>query len=458
MHDPEVIVVSSLLSSPGRHEARLAALDPKWFTNRALAAFLKVLKRRPMSTAGFSRWISKQDESKTTAAMVGMLPKLEIGKVEDADVDMAAREIADKAKREHMLDRMRWALESLERNKLKKADEIISDLSNEVRGFDVTGEPVVGIADLAEATLLEYEVQKEKGGAYIKSGIDRIDSSLGGGKPGELWLWAGYSSEGKSFSCLNIAYHVWVNGGTVYWIPNEMSKKDVSTLFTVRHSVEMFPDDPLLSRAIRRGTLDAEGVEKHKKVVKDIREREGSKARWNIWKPRRGTSMEGVAGHLESRRHELSVDLLVIDYLEQLSPIKERRAAREELNDTLGCAKEFAGTYNDRRGLWLLSPHQIHRKGREECEKRKPSPHYILSDLGESSQAEQESDVVAWVLRTRKLQASNQILVGVAKARGEEAIPFGFKMAEMYKSASIGNLDSESESVEEADFSEDEVK
>jgi len=451
----ERLLLSALLANPGRHEGRLARVDPSWLEDEVLSALLRLLRRRPSTLAGLVEHLRSKKPGRLRDRLLAVLPALaDVGRVEDVDVDQAAREIADRAKRRAFLDRMRAAIEALDRNELGAAEDVVSRLAAELPTFDVRGEAVEDLSSMAEAVLREHGAVREAGAtAYIPTGFRRLDEVVGGGQPGDLWLWAAYASEGKSTSALSVAYHAWLSGRVVCWIALEMKSLPVGRLLLARHSCTLFPDAPLLTREVARGCLDEEGERKLRETVADVKRREAERRCWWSWRPPRSTTIRDVERRMEALRSATSVDLLVIDYLELLRPFERRRAAREELNDTLGEAKELAATYAGGRGLWLLSPHQISRDGRKECERRKPVPHYLLSDLAESSRAERDSDVVCWTLRTRKLKTANQVVIGVCKARGEETIPLGFKAMADYRSAFVADLvDEESEPDAERDF------
>ncbi len=186
----------------------------------------------------------------------------------------------------------------------------------------------------------------------------------------------------------------------------------------------------------------------------DIQKREAKQKRWHVWKAPRRTTIEDVVKYLEGMKFKLSVDMLVVDYLEQLSPIKDRGDARAELNDTLGEAKQFAESYSNNRGLWFVSPHQVSRDGAKQAEKRKPTPHILTWDLAESARAERDANMILWILRNPKLKAARQVLLGCAKSRGSDTIPHGFKLMEDYGSAFLGNLVEEEQAPQDEDFDE----
>ena len=438
--DTERLLIGAMLARPGRHEARLSWVDPTWLRDPAMRAMLRVLRARPMGEEAAATFVGRMKPGKARDALLAALPGLPV-RARDVDVDNAARDVAETARREHMLDRIRWALDVTKEGRSGKAAEVIRLLAGELPSFDPGSPAPGGVADGAEALMREYEAARESGGAYAPTGVARLDELCGGGKPCEMWMIGGSTSAGKTCLALNIAYGAWLAGRSVFWAPIEMPRKDVVVLFVVRHAMTLFPDEPVDLMSYRLGRLTAREKEIVAAAAVDIRKREGRAPRFRIWDMPRRSTFQTVADQVESMRHTAEIDLLVVDYLAQLYPIQRGKDQRQNLDETIAEAKWFAKTYNNGRGLWLLTPHQISREGQASALKRKPHPHYWTNDLKESGRAECESDVVLWIMRTEKLKAASQVLVGMAKNRGGPTIPLGFKMYERFSSSYLGNLD-----------------
>lgn len=455
MHDPEALLAAAMLRAPGRHEARLGGLDPDWIENRAYKAFVKVLRLRPMSFEGAPAVLNRIVKSKDLLALLlGALPILaEMPLVHDADVDNAAIEVAERAKRVKILDRSRWILESIKEGRLKVAEEAVQILAAELPRFNPLSTTAQGVGELARMVQTQYEANASKGGVFIRTGIDVLDDRIEGGKRGEMWLIAGDTGSGKTNLTLNIVYNAWLEGAECCWIPREMNKAAMTVMFTVRHSATLRPEAPLTCKAIWTGRMTPEQKRFYAECVSDIERREGKHQRMRFWQVARKWSIEDIAKHMEGERHRQSCDVLVVDMLKQLAPIRSRgQDPRHELNETLGEAKQFANSYNGDRGLWLLSPHQITRESAEKSLTRKPTPHLMMHDLAESSRAEQDSDVILWTLRTPALEAHNQGIIGAAKCRGDRPIRLGFKVMADLASSYFGNLAEEESSPETSDF------
>lgn len=457
MSDAEDLIVAAMLRTPGRHESRLSGLLPEWFANKADRAIYKVLRARPLTFAGIP--VVLRRIVKSPALLQLMLVKVAnlagLPEAHDADVDEAARSVCDAKKHETIIDRCRWILESAKDGRYAKAEEAAKILHVELASYDPLGNPPTEIGDLAGSIEVEYAAAKSSGGVFLSTGIHGVDAKIGGGKKGEMWVLGGFSGDGKTTCALNILYHRWMNGSSPLLIPREMTKKQIIPLLIARHSVTMRPDDPIRVREVFRGTLSDEHRAFMGEVVADIKKRNKDGAHFRIWEAKRNWTIEDLTKYLDGTRYGAPVDVLCVDMLRQLAPVRRRNgdgADRVELNETLGAAKQLAVDYNGGRGLWLLAPHQISREGRKFSMLRKPHPHYLMSDLQDSSRAEQDADVVMCLLRTPRLKAHRQAILNAPKVRGDDPIELGIKVFADYGSTYIGSIDEDDEKPGSSDF------
>lgn len=457
MNPDEALIVAGALRQPGRHEARLAGLKADWFTDRALKAWWKVLTIRALSFKAAPRFLEKAVKNELLReTMFGALATLEgIEAPEDADMDEAARAIADRKKRAIILDRSRWMVESVQDSRIGKAEEAIKVLAAEIAAIDPLRAGPAGIADLAAQVAVEVNQSlTSPGSSYLKSGIREFDDRLGGFKRGELVAIGGSTGDGKTTLAVNFMWHAWMKGASGVLIPREMTVKQMGYLFATRHSCLLNPGKPLRAKALFDGDLTKEEVELFKETTADIARRDPAH-RFRIWRAPRQWSIVDLAKYIEGTKYQHSLDFMCVDMLRQLGPIRSRsgdRAGQEELNETLGAAKQFALEYNNGRGLTLFAPHQMSRDAIKEAVKRKPTPHYLSQDLQDSSRAEQDADIVMWVLRNPRLKKAKQAIIGVSKARGSDPIPLGFKVFADYASQYVGNLVPEESDPGQTDF------
>lgn len=94
-------------------------------------------------------------------------------------------------------------------------------------------------------------------------------------------------------------------------------------------------------------------------------------------------------------RRQFPVDLLVIDYLALLRSERRRESDREELGSIIKAAKQLATTFDDGRGVPVISPWQVNRSSKEAAAK---AGMYTTAALAETAEATNSSDVIVSLL------------------------------------------------------------
>jgi RecA/RadA recombinase len=235
----------------------------------------------------------------------------------------------------------------------------------------------------------------------VLTGLTALDRVLGSIDAGELGLIIGWTSDGKTTLCVNLAWHAAVvQRKNVFFATTETLRPTVRRRLYCRHSAlpEWDLAEPLDSAEVKRGTLspDHEGV--LRRVADDLVEggRSGRYGKLHVAQVPKGaniTQLEGQARRYHSRH---PIDLMVIDYLGLLAPERRRREARDELTETLKAAKNMAATFGDGEGIPILSPWQVSRNAREAAER---TGRYTLASLSDTAEAEKSSDLILGLFR-----------------------------------------------------------
>jgi len=103
----------------------------------------------------------------------------------------------------------------------------------------------------------EYQLKYEKGQKYLgfSSGIEKIDQSIDGIRPGHIWVVGAWTSTGKTQFALNIVHSLLEQQVPVSIISLEMSRVDtLSRLIGIRHKIS--------SMAVLKGKNDLEVSDK----------------------------------------------------------------------------------------------------------------------------------------------------------------------------------------------------
>jgi len=113
----------------------------------------------------------------------------------------------------------------------------------------------------------------------------------------------------------------------------------------------------------------------------------------------RGATISTCEGKLMRYQREFQVDLAVIDYLALLKPDRRFSSRREELAATIQEAKQMATTFDDGRGIPVISPWQTSRDSWKEAQ---TVGYYNSSALAETAEATSSSDVVITILEPKE--------------------------------------------------------
>jgi replicative DNA helicase len=244
------------------------------------------------------------------------------------------------------------------------------------------------------------------GNPGIALGIPSIDEVLGGGlNRGELAIFAGFSSSGKTSLCVQAAWNAKVvQGKNVVIFTSETLRHQVINKLIARHSrhavFETEMPDGLDSARIRSATLNGPEVAQFQGVVHDFTHNQ-SYGRCYVAQVPFGATIGQVRSRLDRIGHLFAVDLCIVDYLQLLHADRRRDAAHEETAQMIKDAKAVAATFSNGLGVPLISPWQVNRPGRERALKEGS---YAGVDLAGSAEAFNTPDVVLTLLEPAKIE------------------------------------------------------
>lgn len=249
--------------------------------------------------------------------------------------------------------------------------------------------------------LAEYAAQEAARlagrGRGIQFGVAPLDDKVGGLHPGELCLVVGYTSDGKTSLCVQLAWSAVVEQNkNVVFLTTETIRTQVRRRLIARHScLPAFGlGDGLNSRDIKDGTLSAEDKARFSEVVLDFNNNPGYGHSYICQVPR-GASMSYVESKLIRIGREMPVDLVIMDYLALLKPDRRRQTDREELSGTLKASKQISTTIYDGTGTPFVSPWQVSRTARAEAERL---GYYTLNALSETAETSNSADNIISLL------------------------------------------------------------
>jgi hypothetical protein len=89
------------------------------------------------------------------------------------------------------------------------------------------------------------------------------------------------------------------------------------------------------------------------------------------------------------------IDLIVIDYLALLKPDRRRDSTVQEYADMMKSAKMFATSFDDGKGVPVVSPWAVNQPSYKLARERRE---YTLANLAETSEAEKSPDILLYLL------------------------------------------------------------
>jgi replicative DNA helicase len=254
----------------------------------------------------------------------------------------------------------------------------------------------------------------------VQTGVEGIDSRIGGFEPGELNLVVGYTNSGKTSLCVQLAWHAAVAQGLhVVYATTETLRPQVTRKIISRHSrLEVFGlPEGLNSRDLKAGTLSPELEPKLQEVVEDFT-RNPAYGSLNVIQLPRGAGVPALETRLVRLARERDLGLVILDYAQLLSSSRRYDSLREELGDVVKSAKAVATTLQDGRGVPLISPWQTNRRSYEEAQRL---GYYTTLALSETAEAANTPDVILSSLEPQENDSRYaQLKVQILKNRDGE--------------------------------------
>lgn len=215
-------------------------------------------------------------------------------------------------------------------------------------------------------------------GVGLPTGFFEFDKLTGGLRPGELIIVAGRPSSGKTALGLNIAAHAsMIEGKTCLLTSLEMSRLECAERMVCSQA-------RVGASSVREGRAS---LEDRRKLV--VAQSEFSQAELFIDdEPQRTMSQIAATARRQKRRGGL--DLLVIDYLQLITPDNPRDPRQEQVSTISRKLKHLARELE----LPVICLAQLNRQAEATANKRPQ-----LSHLRESGAIEQDADMVLFVHR-----------------------------------------------------------
>lgn len=278
---------------------------------------------------------------------------------------------------------------------------LLSSFADIDRDLSMQDAPEGDIRQEGKEILANYDAQeqarREGRGLGINFGVPALDAKLGGLHFGELTLLVGFTSDGKTSLCVQLAWSAAVEQGrNVVFFTTETIREQVRRRIIARHScLPLFGlGDGINSRDIKDGTLNPEERHRFQRVVEDFNDNTGYGKIYVCQVPR-GADMSYIESKVSRLSQQMDFDLCIVDYLALLKPERSRQTVREELSGILKGSKQMGTTAHNGRGIAVVSPWQVSRAARIEAER---VGHYNLDATSETAETSNSSDNIISLL------------------------------------------------------------
>jgi replicative DNA helicase len=227
------------------------------------------------------------------------------------------------------------------------------------------------------------------------------EMTVGGIAPGEWAIIMAGTGVGKSQFCVNVVHAALMDGQNVFYATTETMAKQILNRLAIRHSRDpkFGVRNGLSSKKLKQHTtenpvLSEEEVLAFHAVITDLtgNPEYGELLITQVSEGTKVSTIEAQA-HIFHEQHELG--LLVIDSPEMLGADTRRSEERSELNEIANKMKSLALSFNNKKGIPLLTPWQASRAGQERAEN---SGRYDKRALSDTAMAEKRADLIIGLL------------------------------------------------------------
>ena len=310
----------------------------------------------------------------------------------------AIRERSDRAKLLKTVDDVRKKALDGSMRAAETADYAISKIS-ELRGAGET-KGFEGMADILKLTMSEItsELRDDNAGGKVKLGFPKLDSMLGGLRPGSLNILAARPSMGKSALAINMAQNVAANQKPVAIFSLEMSKSEIASR--------------LMSSSMSKPV--SEIIYSHKMTDSDKQQIDSALKILADYPIYIDDNSDTNPVTMKSKLTQLFADpkkapkLVVIDYLQLMTMPGGAKSRNDEVSAISRSLKLLAKEFN----IPFIALSQLSR-GAAQRDDHTPQ----LSDLRDSGAIEQDADTVMFIDRPDYYKKKDE----EGSAEGEEA-------------------------------------
>lgn len=442
----EFVAISYLLKNRRALKSAKDRLKPYYFTNHSLRTFyglmLKCMSKNVILTYNvLDQMLRKRTHKPELYEAYNELLKYQ-GTTGDEFL-YSLRLIINNYKKKIMISGVTDLGQHLIGEDVTKAEDQLRELTKKLDHATTESDGItVNLREDADTSLEEYnkvEAALRSGSneaGRILTGINFIDSITGGGKRGELWVWGAYTSEGKTALSMEIAYRTCaIHKSNVLFISLEMTVEEMKRIIEARHSHNFLPGG-IFTKRLELGSLTKEEKEVYQKTLADWKTNQ-KYGKFVLWSPPYNCTVNNIANKIEQVSYEMDIDLVIVDYAE-LVALDRFMEKRLQVTEVMKQLKDLARTFNNNKGVWIFTPHQMSRTGKDKANAR---GYYTNSDFAESAGVERTANLCGWNLITEELHAEGKVRIGICKYRTGRTDPRGSELMADWSHSLISEIE-----------------
>lgn len=261
----------------------------------------------------------------------------------------------------------------------RKVAELVDEAARIFDGFGQgDSEEVKPIGEYLVALVDNIEQRRGRGEIQgLSTGLRDLDRITAGLQNGDLILLAGRPSQGKSALAMQIAQDAAIGGRSVLVFSLEMSRDQLLERM-ISNTGQVNSDD------LRTGRLDNDGWDGVSAAMSRLRDVK------LLCYDSSDLTVQRVRSIARRAKRKQGVDLIVLDYLQILTPEGDSENRNNEIQKISAGLKSMAKELN----CPVLAISQLSRKVEERQNKRP-----VMSDLRDSGALEQDADVIGLLYR-----------------------------------------------------------
>jgi hypothetical protein len=276
----------------------------------------------------------------------------------------------------------------------------------------------------AVAISLDAKLQSEDSSGRMKLGFPHIDNNIVIGKKNLRFIGImGMSGDGKTTVLNTVVYNLLCGGHNVLYVSLEHDPKEIWEFMAFLHSshedysFELPPlnDWDLAADPESGKQITLEDMENIGRVLSDIRDRRNLRGLLDVQQLR---DWESIVAHLETSHGENRYDVLVIDYIARLDVPGDPRFRDQAIKGIIHAAQSLTRSFDDNRGLVLISPMQVNRQGHKQASAAEEGTiRYDINAIANFSEYQHDMDYIFSVFSDENMKADFQLVMETIKCR-----------------------------------------